>query len=359
MHTENNMSLPRIWMSCHFPGTFMHINALANTQCYQIYASHHAARTPYLQEEAFLTHRDVIRFQEPVFEADEEYVNWCLSYCNEHQIALFIPGRARELFAARRKAFNAIGTEVMVAASARTLKILNNKIEFLEAIKALDVPIAPWRSFTTRESFNRAWRALGSGTTVDLCVKPAIGVYGSGFWRITRQKSYLHNFGRLMIDVSAFRQRLGIKVRKPWLLMTYCEGFERSIDCIAYKGKLVAALIRRKEKHGQVIEENDIISGYVKKLVAHFKLSGMINIQFKDHEGKPCVLEINPRASGGSIMAYQAGFNILPLAVEAWLNRGKITSHVIKMGLSIARTHYYYSLPLTQEAERAADDVSD
>ena len=124
------MSLPRIWMSCHFPGTFMHINALAETQNYEVFASHHSARTPYLQEENFLTHPDVTRFQEPFFNDDDDYVNWCLSYCQQYQITLFIPGRARERMVARRQAFNAIGTEVMVAASARTLKILNNKIDF-------------------------------------------------------------------------------------------------------------------------------------------------------------------------------------------------------------------------------------
>jgi carbamoylphosphate synthase large subunit len=140
--------------------------------------------------------------------------------------------------------------------------------------------------------------------------------------------------------------------------MAYCEGSERSIDCVCYKGKLITALIRKKAKHSQVTEENPTLLDYARQLIAHFKLSGIINIQFKDFKGIPCILEINPRASAGSVMAYQANLNIMPLAVEAYLNKGIVTQSIcIKpSGQHIARTHLYYTID-TEHDHGDTDDT--
>jgi ATP-grasp in the biosynthetic pathway with Ter operon len=335
------MSKVRLWMSAAFPVSFYHINALSETGKYEIHVSHHQAHMPYLQNDVRLSEfADLHRFQEPVFDNEAAYLDWCLSYCQQENIQLFIPGRLHDIFAAKIRAFRAIGTHVMVAATAKTLRLLNNKIHFLESIEDLNIPISPWLSFTSRTTFNHAWRKLGAGK------KHAVGVYGSGFWRLTRHKSYLHQYNRFMIDVDTFRKRLDCKVRKPALLMAYCEGAERSVDCVCYQGNLLYAFIRKKSKHVQIVEEYPLLIEYVRRLIARFKLSGIINIQFKDLEEKPCVLEINPRASAGSVMAYQAGVNIMPLAVEAYLQKGQLSSPLpsISIGQSIARSHLYFTV---------------
>lgn len=50
-----------------------------------------------------------------------------------------------------------------------------------------------------------------------------------------------------------------------------------------------------------------MIEELARKLTRHFRLNGVFNIQFRDHDGMPFLLEINPRMSGGIHYACLSG----------------------------------------------------
>jgi biotin carboxylase len=88
---------------------------------------------------------------------------------------------------------------------------------------------------------------------------------------------------------------------RPLILMPYLPGPERSIDCLAHKGRLVCCAVRRKASAEgyQKLEDNPELTAAVRRLTAHFQLDSLYNVQFRDGEGKSFLLEINTRMSGG------------------------------------------------------------
>ena len=71
------------------------------------------------------------------------------------------------------------------------------------------------------------------------------------------------------------------------------------------------------------------------RLVRHYRLNGLINIQYKEGESGPRLLEINPRPSGGFGMACLAGANLAKIALEAIKgNRPEIPA--LRYGLKVS-----------------------
>ena len=337
--------LQKIWFNRHFQGTFTHINALMDTGQYSVYVSHVKDSVPSMQENGHLSRQGVSRFKEPEGLSMTKYVDWCLAFCKEHGVDVFVPGKAKEQVAGHKKRFEAIGTKVLVAGSEYTMRLLDRKDKFLALTEGV-VPTAPWQVFQTRAEFEAAWTAMGEGKQGGLCVKPVQGIYGSGFWRLSTDIKSTQLFSKTTLPVEQFKARMGSGLPERWLLMRYCADDERSVDCVAHKGTLVAAVVRRKTVHGlQEVENNPQVMAYAAALIKRFRLSGLVNVQFKEHEGVYYVLEINPRASGGSGMAYFAGVPLMPLAVEALLNDGRVNSvPPTVFGVKIQKTHFYFTV---------------
>lgn len=338
------MTTTVVWFNQHLQGMFAHINALADTGEYNLLVSHSNRGIPSMQGDERLSRRDIAKIVEPTL-APAAYVDWCLSICKDKHVTVFIPEKEKILISKRRDEFLAIGTRVMTAGDATTLRLLDRKDRFLKIAERL-VPVAPWRKFYDVPSFVEAWKSLKPFTSA-LCAKPVQGIYGSGFWRFSNHSTN-QLFSRDTLTSAQFKSRLktssNATPKQSWLLMAYCDGDERSVDCATYQGKLIAAVIRRKTKTGtQLVEHNPPLLTHVEMLVQKFNLTGVINVQFKELNGEHCVLEINSRPAGGSGMAYLAGIPLMPLAMEAFLHDG-VVAHIPSpaYGTRIRKTNLYY-----------------
>jgi carbamoyl-phosphate synthase large subunit len=66
-----------------------------------------------------------------------------------------------------------------------------------------------------------------------------------------------------------------------------------------------------------LIEKNEELIRYSKEIISSLNLSYNINIQFKySGEGKPKLIEVNPRVSGSLVANYGAGINMLEAALK-------------------------------------------
>src|SRR6476660_7283524 len=54
---------------------------------------------------------------EPTGLDTEAYIDWCLDFCREHRVDIFIPGKESTTLAGRHARFAAIGTRVLSAAA--------------------------------------------------------------------------------------------------------------------------------------------------------------------------------------------------------------------------------------------------
>jgi len=83
----------------------------------------------------------------------------------------------------------------------------------------------------------------------------------------------------------------------------------------------VAAVARRKSAQsgsGQRIDQRDDILQATASLARAYGLNGYFNVQFREAAGKPRLLEINPRMSGGIGMACVAGPNLPYIALRGF-----------------------------------------
>jgi len=261
---------------------------------------------------------------EPTGLAPEEYVDWCVAFCREQRIDIFVPGREATLLAGAHERFEAIGTRVLSTASAATLQFIHDKARFYEEAVLPEAPVAEFRRFENAVEFEAAYDALRR-RHAKLCVKPSHSIYGLGFAILDAQRSsaeILLAGAEYHVSLDDFRRALpGMGQFRTMLLMEYLDGREYSVDCVGDNGRLVAAVARRKSAQsgsGQRIDGRADILHATASLARDLGLNGFFNVQFREAGGRARLLEINPRMSGGIAMACMAGPNLPYIALRGF-----------------------------------------
>lgn len=261
---------------------------------------------------------------EPTGLKGDAYVDWCLAFCRDHRIDVFVPGREATTLAAEHARFADVGARVLSAAPPAQLKRIHDKADFYAATVLPDAPVAAFRPFGSLEQFDAAYAELRP-QHAKLCVKPAHGIYGLGFAIVDEERSsaaLLMKGVEYHIGYQDLRRGLADMDTFPtMLLMEFLDGPEYSVDCVGDHGRLVSAVVRRKLPQagsGQLIDMRQDILDATARLCADYELNGVFNAQFREGGGRPRLLEINPRMSGGIGMACLAGPNLPYIALRGF-----------------------------------------
>lgn len=300
--------------------------------CTHTYASASAFRE---SDEAYLEPSDLI---------GENYLQWCLAFCQNHQIALFWPGKEAPLISKYHDLFEAFGTQVVSVADFDTLTLLHNKANFYSALPEDIASVMDFRVANDLESFEQAIEEL-SPYHERLCIKPAVSVYGLGFKILdTQRTSIIQVLKGIEYQIPLAELRHGMSQTPHFetlLVMEHLAGHEWSVDCAGRHGELLCAVQRKKSQlagHGQAIDNNPDIEGMVSRLTTHYRLNGLFNIQFKEGAQGIKLLEINPRPSGGFGMACLAGANLAGMALQAVTGQ-TISSPKVQYGLWVTEVN--------------------
>jgi len=308
-----------IWLNKNLSSMFNVIETLRGArrnETFRILASHTSADAPALRIS------DLAEV-EPRGPGEASYLDFCEKVIRKHQVDVFIPGKMlREIVRARQR-FEALGVRLVYAADAETLKLLENKARLYAAIPPGLAPVPEHRVINDLAGFDAAYAWLrghdgvgrdGVGRERIVCFKPAVSMFGLGFRVLTesgRAIDRLLGGDSIKIGLAEARRYLGEQARfRDVMVMQYLPGPERSVDCLAHDGKLVCCVVRRKPTGGegaQALEDNPAIVELTRRLTSHFRLQGVFNIQFRDCDGTPYLLEINPRMSGGLHYACLSG----------------------------------------------------
>jgi predicted ATP-grasp superfamily ATP-dependent carboligase len=271
-------------------------------------------------------------YLEPSDLVGQDYLTWCVDFCQQQRIRLFWPGKEAALISANHAIFNAIGVQVMSVADNATLNLLHNKADFYRDVSPDVAKIMDFRVVNTRDEFDTALEIL-SLKHRKLCIKPAVSVYGLGFKVLDTQRDSITQVLKGVeyhIPLQELRQGMvNTPVFDTLLVMEHLAGHEWSVDCVGRHGELICAVQRKKSLiagHGQIIDNHADIQDTVIRLAKHYKLNGLFNIQFREGAYGVRLLEINPRPSGGFGMACLAGANLAGMALQ--LIRGQTVNPV-------------------------------
>jgi carbamoylphosphate synthase large subunit len=263
-------------------------------------------------------------FVEPTGMDTATYVDWCLDFCREQKVDIFIPGKESTVLAGEHARFEALGVRVLSAGTVASLELIHDKARFYATVDLPLAPVAEFRVFEDVQQFDAAYAELRQLHDT-LCVKPSESVFGLGFAVLDEARSSaalllageqyhigLADMRRGLAELGAFR---------TMLLMEYLDGHEYSVDCVGDNGRLVAAVARKKPRkagRGQLIDMRQDILDATAKLAFDFGLNGCFNVQFREGGDALRLLEINPRMSGGIGMACVAGPNLPYIALAGF-----------------------------------------
>ncbi len=261
---------------------------------------------------------------EPTGLVARAYVDWCLDFCSQHQINVFVVGKEAQSIAQYQHEFEQIGVRLLLVANAATLALLDNKDLFAQQLPSSVAQLPDTLSVTSYEEFEQAYQTLRTSHPC-LAIKPAVSIFGLGFRKIDEQRDCLQHIlkgDEYVVGLEELRQGMRQQSRfNSLLVMEFLTGDEWSVDCVANNGTLWAAIQRRKFMASkgvpsQYIDNNHEIAQMCQQLTAHFSLSGQFNIQFRAGNNGIRLLEINARPSGGMAMACLAGVNLPYIALK-------------------------------------------
>ena len=337
---QNNAPVPlfrpiRVYFNRCFTTTPKIIQQLLSNpdhQAFKIYISH-ISQNNYLQEVA-----DYFELEPSV--NGKEYVDYCLNFCHQHKIDVFVPRYNVTTLVNYKEDFEHIGVKVMFIGSSETYQLLESKIETYEALRNTDIVAIP-KSFCVEnyKDFEKAYQEIiENGSSA--CMKPISGIGGNGFKRILETMTEVEELYQSTSITIAKERILRVLQNsqnvKPFMVSEYLEGDEFSIDCLANEGELIVAIPRKKlDLYRQTIEYRESLVAIAQKLTQRFKLSNLYNIQVKYHKGNVYLIEINTRMSAGIHKSCLAGVNFLYLAIKLLLGESVTIPETIRWNFEL------------------------
>ena len=256
---------------------------------------------------------------EPVMN-DEEYVEYCLDFCDKNKIDVFIPRRKLIVISKNKKRFNDIGVRVMVD-DYEYVSMLNQKTkayEYFSKHHKLNIP--EYRTVHNSMEFAAAYREL-SDRYQKICFKFAQDEGGMSFRIIDNSKKGYNALFRYRGAGMTFEEAYAaLSERETFpdiIVMPYLSGSEVSVDCLDTSSGLIAIPRVKGVTRIEKIEFDTEILQMCRDFHKLCPLEMPFNLQFKYLDGVPYFLEANTRMSGGIQMSCLAcGVNIPNIAVN-------------------------------------------
>lgn len=273
---------------------------------FTIFASHRERRNEILSlaDHAYL---------EP--QQESERLAFIEAVVRRHAISVIHSGKHGRWFEANRAPIEALGVRLTTGArSAQFIELADNKVSFAEFMTQHGLPAVPSLTVVGAEELCRALAGSPFGD-VPLCIKPVRGIYGEGFWRFDPAAGAMIGFAspeKRRVHPDIYLHALAQESNpQPMVLMPYLPGPEYSVDILAEQGRVIAAVARRKEGAHQYLENAGEAYELGMACAGLMQADGIVNVQTRnDRHGRPLLLEINLRPSGGVGYTRFSGVNL-------------------------------------------------
>ncbi len=267
---------------------------------------------------------------EPADISENDYVEYCLNFCKQHEINIFVPRRNLTAIATEISKFENIGVKVLTGNNPELMQILDDKVKTYEYISKIGLgEIVPnFEIVNSVENFERAYKNLKTADN-RICYK-LVKDEGAVTFRVIddslENASGLYKTPNTKVTFDAAVKILSqYNFKIPLLEMIYLSGQEISVDCLkTAQGNIIIPRYKNNVRYSEIRFDSEIME-LAEKILSNLNFSVPINIQFKMHNNKPYLLEINPRMSGGlQLSCLGSKINIPDLAINQILGINKI-----------------------------------
>ena len=272
-------------------------------------------------------------YREPVLK-DDEYVEYCLQFCREHGVEVFMPRRGMLCLSKNKARFEAEGVKVMLD-DYGIVSVLNHKQDAYRYFRENGIGTVPDHYIVeTVENFRAAYGELAARYG-QVCFKFVRDEGGKSFRLIDNQrKGYTALFKKQNTRMTLEDVLAALGEREtfaPLMVMPFLPGDEISVDCLDTRQGLIALPRVKGYEAYETVAYDPAILAVCGDFQRKAGLRCPYNIQFKYLDGVPYFLEVNTRMSGGVQMACAvSGVNLPQTALKkmlgmdtAWTNNGR------------------------------------
>lgn len=289
--------------------------------------------------------------------SDKDYGTWATEFVRKHHITVAMPTTRMAALSTVAPQLRDLGCTVM-APAAHMDRLLDSKSSTYQYLSKQGFDVPPHFVVQDSVSFRDAvWDIQKRGYTA--CVKPDTGFGASGFRIIATERSlsreipgidHLLSYPKPTMWLEDYAQIL-VRARKngqdipPLIVMPYMDGPEISVDTVATEtGEPIVSVPRTKTRWYREFTAPEGVVTIAQNVTKSLKLPYLTNIQFRFLDGKPMLLEVNPRPSAGTFHTAATGVNLYWEAVARALGMSKSVPEP-KLGGKVLVTNLMIPMP--------------
>ncbi|WP_120495674.1 ATP-grasp domain-containing protein [Kiloniella sp. EL199] len=246
-----------------------------------------------------------------------EYFDKIKSICAQESVDLIFPCADEEaLTLAAHKAELLITGTTVACNDLDLLQIFTNKLTTYKKLAQLGIELPIWKEATGQESTLSAVREI-MDITGEAVVKLPTARGGRGTLVISNSLTETISFEgsrELHMNLQTFMEKhLSQLPSEPIMIMERLVEPVHDLDILSWQGQCHYLIPRKRlnsalPNEGHILIENTPMAEIGRKVAQELKTSWIFDIDFMTtKDGKPAVLEINPRASGSLSVAIAAG----------------------------------------------------
>lgn len=282
---------------------------------------------------------------------EENYIDTLLDICKKESVDIFFPfmDEELELVGNRLEEFQKQNVTVSIA-STEVIRTTNNKLKFYQFLKENDISVPEFYQINNYDDYEMACRNLGYPLN-KVCVKT---VYGSGSRGVRILDEHVDMY-RLFVEEKPncmfLRKEIfdsiiaGQAQIEPMMAMEYLPGAECSVDVLAQNGKILYMVGRESNNVLASIPQDSVLKEIPEaydicyKVCDLLKIDGNADFDFKyDKDGKPVLMEVNPRLAATMSVIAVGGVNLPYLRIKQMLGE-ELPKLDVKYGVRFKRRY--------------------
>lgn len=280
-----------------------------------------------------------------------DYIDKLLSVCKLEKVDVVLPFMSADLLPLieRKVDFEKIGTKVSVS-DRHSVEITTNKYRFYEFLQKQGLPVPRFARISKASELVHACEKCGYPQNA-VCVK-ATELSGSRGIRIINPHYSRYDLlfnekpNSFYTTMDELFDTLNERETIPEMMaMEFLPGIEGSVDLIADNGRILymayresTAILHSIPQAGEV-KNNEEAYEISRKVISALHLSGNADLDFKnDSNGRPVLMEINPRIAATMQIFKESGLNFPYLRIKQLLGE-ELPTVVLKYGTKFKRRY--------------------
>lgn len=255
---------------------------------------------------------------------DQGYLDWLLTTIRHHKVEMLIPGIEDDMYLwVEHAAEIRLAGALPLLNSPDLIRLCKDKWIFFEALRDAGV------SCVIESSIDPDYDWLARAYGVPFIAKPRRGFGAKGVVQIDSQEMF-----------AQIRSDIGVKLMAQPLVGTDDAEYTISAFCDGKGGVYASMALKRRLSKDGFTQQAEVMSvepftTAILELCALFRPDGPTNFQFRQTDGGPKLLEVNPRVSSSTAIRTAFGYNECGMALDYHFNKRTPFQPDIRRGKAI------------------------